>query len=377
MQASSWVSLLLLLAVGQGLFLAASLVLGPDPALRLPNRLLAALLLVLVAIIGHAWLGVNARFGDYPQLASAIATLPLLMGPLLWLYLRSLLQGATLSWRSSLHALPFALALLAWAPYYFQPPEWKLALLAGRSHLPWYLAAFGALKALHLAGYLLACYRLIRRGTQAEPTLALVRSLHRLTLWLGGGLAIDAALFAAEVLEWPTPVSSDLWGAVVLIGFVYGLAFYAMRLPLGYQPPLPLAVVTPPSESLLSPSERTQFLQKLTDSMEHAQMYRDGALTLEQLAHHLALTPHELSQLINQSFQMNLQEFLNGYRVAALRQALRDDTSRPADARQTILDLALGAGFNSKSSLNRVFKTHTGMTPTQFRDMLAAPKSPE
>lgn len=106
-------------------------------------------------------------------------------------------------------------------------------------------------------------------------------------------------------------------------------------------------------------------------------MYRDGALTLEQLTHHLALTPHELSQLINQSFQMNLQEFLNGYRVAALQQALRDDTSRPADARRTILDLALGAGFNSKSSLNRVFKTHTGMTPTQFRDMLAAPKSPE
>ena len=376
MQASSWVSLLLLLAVGQGLFLAASLVLGPGPALRLPNRLLAALLLVLVAIIGHAWLGVNARFGDYPQLASAIATLPLLIGPLLWLYLRSLLQGATLSWPSSLHALPFALALLAWAPYYFQPPEWKLALLAGRSHLPWYLAAFGALKALHLAAYLLACYRLVRRGNQAAPPNGLMRSLHRLTLWLAGGLALDAALFAGEILEWPVPVSSDLWGAVVLIGFVYGLAFYAVRLPLGYQPPLTLASASTPSESRLSPVERTEFLQKLTDSMEKAQLYRDGALTLEQLAQHLALTPHELSQLINQTFTQNLQEFLNGYRVAALQQALRDDAIRPTDARQTILDLALGAGFNSKSSLNRVFKIHTGMTPTQFRDTLAAPTGP-
>lgn len=364
MQASSSVSLVLLLAVGQGLFLVASLLLGPDPALRQANRLLAALLLVLVAIIGHAWLGVNALFDDYPHLASAIATLPLLIGPLLWLYLRSLLQGVALSWRSGLHALPFALALLAWAPYYFQPPEWKLALLAARSHLPWYLAAFGALKALHLAAYLVACYRLIQRGNRAEPTQSLVRSVHRLTLWLGAGLAIDAGLFAAEVLEWPTPMSSDLWGAVVLIGFVYGLAFYAMRLPLGYQPPLPLPVVSAPSESLLSPTERTRFLQKLADSMDQAQMYRDGALTLEQLAQHLALTPHELSQLINQSFQVNLQEFLNGYRVAALQQALRDD----ANAESTVLDLALAAGFNSKSSLNRVFKAHTGMTPTQFRD---------
>ncbi len=370
MQTATWVSLLLLLAVGQGLFLAMSLLLGADRALRLPNRLLAALLLVLAAIIGHAWLGVNALFGDYPHLASAIATLPLLIGPLLWLYLRSLLQGATVSWRSALHALPFVLAVLAWAPYYFQPPEWKLALLAARSHLPWYLAAFGALKALHLAGYLLASYRLIRRGQQAEPTQGLVRSLHRLTLWLGAGLAIDAALFMAEVLEWPTPVSSDLWGAVVLIGFVYGLAFYAMRLPLGYQPPLSLPGVNKPSESLLSPLERTQFLQKLTDSMEQAQMYRDGALTLEQLAQHLALTPHELSQLINQSFEMNLQEFLNGYRVAALQQALRE----PANTNSTVLDLALGAGFNSKSSLNRVFKAHTAMTPTQFRETISGPQ---
>lgn len=372
MQATSWVSLALLLAVGQGLFLATSLLIGPDRALRLPNRLLAALLLALVAIIGHAWLGVNAMFGDYPQLASAIATLPLLVGPLLWLYLRSLLQGACMSWRSGVHLLPFALALVAWAPYYLQSPEWKLALLAGRSHLPWYLAAFGALKALHLAGYLVGCYRLIRRCNAAEPAHGLVRSLHRLTLWLGAGLAVDAALFLAEVLELPVPVSSDLWGAAVLTGFVYGLAFYAMRLPLGYQPPMPLAVANTPSESLLSPDERSQFLLKLTHSMEQAQMYRNGGLTLEQLAQHLALTPHELSQLINQSFQMNLQEFLNGYRVAALQQAMRDG----ANANNTILDMALGAGFNSKSSLNRVFKIHTGLTPTQFRDAIATPNSP-
>lgn len=368
MPLSSWVSLALLLAVGQGLFLASSLLLGPDKALRLPNRLLAVLLLVLVAIIGHAWLGVNGLFGDYPHLTSAIATLPLLVGPLLWLYLRSLLQGATVSWRSGVHGLPFILALLAWAPYYLQSPEWKLALQAARNHLPWYLAAFGALKALHLAGYLLACYRLIRRCSQAEPTRGLVRSLYRLTLWLGAGLTIDAAVFMAEILEWPVPVSSDLWGAAVLIGFVYGLAFYAMRLPLGYQPPLPLAEVSTPSESRLSPDERAQFLQKLTHSMEHGQMYRDGALTLEQLAQHLALTPHELSQLINQSFQMNMQEFLNGYRVTALQQAMGDG----ANAKSTILDLALGAGFNSKSSLNRVFKIHTGKTPTQFRDALSS-----
>ena len=97
--------------------------------------------------------------------------------------------------------------------------------------------------------------------------------------------------------------------------------------------------------------------------MEHDHAYSDGELSLEQLAKRLALTPHELSQLINQSFGMNLSDYLNGYRVRALQTALRD----PAHPTATVLELALAAGFNSKSSLNRVFKKHTGQTPSEYR----------
>jgi len=36
-------------------------------------------------------------------------------------------------------------------------------------------------------------------------------------------------------------------------------------------------------------------------------------------------------------------------------------------SRRTFLELALSAGFNSKSSFNRVFREMTGMTPSQYR----------
>ena len=361
--------------MGQGLFLSASLWFSSQHELRVANRLLSTLVLLFALFIGHAWLGVNGLFGSYPHLATSVATLPLLVGPLLWLYLQNLLQGEPLTRRSVPHGLPFLLALLAWAPYYLQSADVKLALMVPRTQLPWYLGVFGAIKAIHVCAYVLLSYRLIVRTDRQTPDQALVRSLRRLTLLLGWGLGINAAVFAAEIFEMPVPVSSDTWGAAVLTSFVYGLAFYAMRLPIGYRPPMPrVALPEPPraTPSLLAPNDRAHFLDKLTASMEVDHAYRDGELSLEQLAANLALTAHELSQLINQSFEVNFQEYVNGYRVRALQAAMRDETNQDV----TILDLALAAGFNSKSSLNRVFKNHTGMTPSQFRSANAGGQGP-
>jgi AraC-like DNA-binding protein len=54
---------------------------------------------------------------------------------------------------------------------------------------------------------------------------------------------------------------------------------------------------------------------------------------------------------------------VNTYRTEALMAALRD----PAQRHRGVLELALEAGFNSKSSLNSFFKRHTGLTPSGFR----------
>ena len=361
--------------MGQGMFLSASLWFSSQHELRVANRLLATLVLLFALFIGHAWLGVNGLFGNYPHLAASVATLPLLVGPLLWLYLQNLLHAVPVTRRSVAHGLPFLLALLAWAPYYLQSADLKLATMAPRPNLPWYLGVFGTFKAVHVCTYVLLSYRLIVRADRQTPDQKLVRNLRRLTLLLGWGLSITAAVFAAEVFELRVPVSSDTWGAAVIACFVYGLAFYAMRLPFGYRPPPPHLAPQEsprPTQSLLTPADRAHFLTKLTTNMEVDHAYRHGGLSLEKLAANLALTAHELSQLINQSFEVNFQEYVNGYRVRALQAAMRDETNQDI----TILDLALAAGFNSKSSLNRVFKNHTGMTPSQFRSVHGGARYP-
>src|SRR4051812_13968307 len=94
---------LYLLAMGQGLFLAFALLSSRQPGTRTAHRLMAALLGVAVLVIGHAWLGENGMYRSYPHSIGAIWTLGLLVGPLLYLYLGSLLFGRAVAGRAWLH----------------------------------------------------------------------------------------------------------------------------------------------------------------------------------------------------------------------------------------------------------------------------------
>ena len=355
-------SLILLLAMGQGVFLAIALLAVRQAELRGANRLLAALLLGSVAVIGHAWLGINQLYTSYPHSALAIATIGLLSGPLLYLYLRSALSERRLAARDWVHGAPFLLATAAMLPFYLQSAEAKLAWMQHRPVLPWYIGLSVLVKTVMFLCYAVACYRLMRGGASGPLAGAQARLAR---IWVIGA-AVSVAAFGIEFADMALPLSSDALGAIALACFVYATAFLAIRLPLGYRAHLPAPAPAPApryANKRLSEPDRASFLDALKRCMEVDQVYRNGELTLDELAALLAMTPHELSQLINDACGVNLQEYLNRYRVDALKAALR----APEQASASILDLALACGFNSKSTLNRAFKKQTGLTPSQFR----------
>lgn len=123
------------------------------------------------------------------------------------------------------------------------------------------------------------------------------------------------------------------------------------------------------AKSRLSPEDRERFLGRLVFSMETRELYRNGELTLGELALAVAMTPQQLSHLLHEACDSTFQEYLNGYRVEALKEALLC----PKHAGETIVDLALASGFTSRSVLNRTFRKHTGTTPEQFRKQGGAP----
>lgn len=359
-------SLILLLAMGQGVFLAIALLAARQAELRGANRLLAGLLLGSVAVIGHAWLGINRLYMAYPHSALAIVTIGLLSGPLLYLYLRTALTERRLAARDWLHGAPFLLATGAMLPFYLQSAEAKLAWMLQRPLLPWYIGLSVLVKSLMFICYVVASYRLMRGAAGGPLAGGLARLAQIWVLGAAGSVAAFGIEFADVAL--PLPLSPDAVGAIALACFVYATAFLAIRLPLGYRPPVPSPAPLPEpapryANKRLSEPDRASFLDALTRCMEVEQVYRNGELTLDELAALLAMTPHELSQLINDACGVNLQEYLNRYRVDALKAALL----APGQASSSILDLALACGFNSKTTLNRAFKKQTGLTPSEFR----------
>ena len=92
--------------------------------------------------------------------------------------------------------------------------------------------------------------------------------------------------------------------------------------------------------------------------------YLNPDLTLLQLASEINITPHLLSQIINDHFELNFFDYINQYRVQEFKAAVTD----PKNKNYSLLGIAFECGFNSKSAFNRMFKKSTGLTPSQFKE---------
>jgi len=80
----------------------------------------------------------------------------------------------------------------------------------------------------------------------------------------------------------------------------------------------------------------------------------------------LSVSLHNLSEVINGHLNQNFFDFVNSYRVEKVKQDLED----PDKLHFTLLALAMDAGFNSKSSFNSIFKKHTGLAPSVYREQV-------
>ncbi len=109
--------------------------------------------------------------------------------------------------------------------------------------------------------------------------------------------------------------------------------------------------------------ELYECCRKLKLHMEKKKSYRNCRLNIKTFAEQTGFSQRTVSEAINISLDRNFHTFLNGYRLEEVKRELR----KKENSGKGILEIAFAAGFKSKSTFNDVFKTETGMTPTQFR----------
>ncbi len=76
----------------------------------------------------------------------------------------------------------------------------------------------------------------------------------------------------------------------------------------------------------------------------------------------LNIPKHHLTEVLNNTLGKNFFQFVNEYRVAAVKKQL----DKPNNL-YSIEAIGYECGFNSKSTFFSVFKTLTGQTPKNYR----------
>lgn len=124
---------------------------------------------------------------------------------------------------------------------------------------------------------------------------------------------------------------------------------------------------------------QAMIAERLARRMTLQRDFLNPDIALTDLAAAIGTSPQLLSQYLNESLQCSFFDYLNEQRTLEVQRLLRS----PEHAEATLLDVALSAGFSSKSTFNASFKKLTGMTPSAWRKSIAAhtgaqrPNSPQ
>ena len=101
---------------------------------------------------------------------------------------------------------------------------------------------------------------------------------------------------------------------------------------------------------------------KIEILIQQEKLYQNPELTLTDLSKKLQTNPAIISRTINQGFQMNFNDFINNYRIEAVKEMFKNGEHK----KSTLLGIAFDCGFNSKATFNRAFKKNTRLSPKEF-----------
>lgn len=377
------VTLLLALGTFQGIFLGIILV-SVQNGKRGATNLFAIIIFSLALTVGEEFIEISGLRSSYPHSSRSSDAFLLLIGPALYLY-TLLITGKKKRLRALdfLHLLPFLIYILLLLPFYLQEGAAKLA-----NHYPGFsseVAILGYSKAIH---FLLYWYLTVKHLVDFRKSdewrifphnnylniLWVQRILLFLSLW---GL-ISIIFFTIENMGIQLNlhyIDSDRISGLLATFLFYFAAFILIKNPLilpnviHYERLLEFwqkQKSDSPTQYRTSPlngEQKEQILKNLMACMEREKPYLNPELNPQLLGELTGTNPHYISQVTNEILQKNFFEFINAYRVEEVKSKLLD----PQEQHKTILAIALESGFNSKSSFNRIFKSYTGLTPTQFK----------
>ena len=273
------------------------------------------------------------------------------LGPLFYLLVRVLLvPEQPLTYRDSAHFLPTLMALPL-TPYL----QWML--LAGAvSQLIYFALAFRWLKRYHAA--------MAEREADTES-----KGLH----WLFNTLVVLLVLLILDMMRVnlqsvTTEPFRSTWYLLDQSAFLLVLCVAIVGL---IRQPALFNGLSEVEQTNAEPaphedSQAAAIFQALDSQIREQQWYCQPRICLQDIAGYTGLSVKDISWSINTGGGMSFADYINQLRINRVAELAKSTPDK------TLLELAMDAGFSSKSSFNAVFKKHTGKTPGQYLTPLRA-----
>jgi AraC-like DNA-binding protein len=374
-------SLLLLIAMLQGLLIAGLLVYRGLRGKRTQDFLLALLLFFLACSLIEHFIGFMGVYDYMREQGHDLTYFPFsnnfMWGPLIWLYVQAV-TDADFKWqrRHLVHFLAPALFYVLHFSIWLLPQNVKFAYFGSRFSLIEQTLVDATFYVL-IFQYM---YRSLRRYNEYRRLVdAEYSNTARLTLaWLRNFiygfwayLAIDFC-FALINLVTPLHYVEYYWLQLIRAAHLYYISVtgwaFAQKLEVHYdalerrEAPI-VQELAPAAKGLFSDEELKTRSAQLMDFMSEQRPWLDPELTLSQLAARTNLNTSQLSYLINAGFGKNFNDFVNAFRVEECKRKMYD----PDNKHLSLLGVAFECGFNSKATFNRAFKKVTGSAPSAFQ----------
>lgn len=376
-------------SVGVCLFCANLLLLRRrDPGVYLPLALL--FLFHGVGELVYLLLEANndaGRISTYETIGFMFAGVLDVAKPFLfWLYVRALTTEGEVPRVPKLHyhIIPIVLIVLLIVPMAFIPTDLNTAKLPDDDPVMIRIALIilavlivDILFKIMVAIYLFLTIRRLRiYHRRLKDVFASTENRELTWIWL---ITISAAIYWLISII----VSVSIWGSVAnettpneVASLLHTLALLMLFWVLGIwglrqRPGLVRSPVVDPPEpedpptqkyekSALDDERAARIATKIKAAMENDLLYREPNLSLWDLAKHIGVTSHYVSQSLNTQLHSSFFDYINRWRI-------KDAVEQLTSTDETILRIAYDVGFNSRSAFYKAFKRETGKTPSDLR----------
>ncbi len=265
----------------------------------------------------------------------------ILIGPFLYLYLRSYTEEKT-EWPK--HVIPYLAVITIlgiFYPYVENPLVWSNWIVCV-IYLQWFI-------------YIALSFKYIRPSIQK---IARKENLKNLDIWL-------LSIFLGVAFIW-LAYTVAAYTSYIVGALSFTFVLYLIILLLIFKNNEESAFFEEKEKYRNKEiNEDTQLLLKQKISIiEDKELYLNPNFSLEKAAEELKVSKHILSQYVNEKLEKSFSNLIKEYRVEKAKKLLETEKN------YTIENLGYDSGFNSKSTFFTAFKKITGFTPAEYQKSL-------